>query len=286
MTRSTSRRLVILILVLAVAGLGIYNTVANRRLVTDLSEGRTAALEQLAERQDAYIFLQAEEPEVRARIASNLAAWHDSRAIGLIVDLLPDPDATVRTRLVASLTSAAERYPATLAAAMPKAPPAVAASLIEAATKSNRVAVRVLDDALEASDKDQAAYLLAKRIGMQSTGAMMRVLTNGTEVGIVSAAEVLAGLSLGKDDRAEAAAKLYEKYAASTDQAFRDRLLPSLCKFAPMAALREFRRVATDDTAPSNLRAAAASALVRLNDIPTIETLRNDPDTQVVAALR
>ncbi len=286
MSRSASRWLVLGILLIAVIGLGIYNTIANRRLVTELAAGKPAAFAELAARQDAYIFLQAEDQPTRAKIASNLAGWSDEKAVGLIVKLLPDPDAEVRSNLIRSLAAAAERDPTSIAAELTAATPVIAAALIEAATKDTEVGLRVLKHTLDSNHGNEPGYLLAKRIGTPSKQVMVDIVRGGDGKGILLAADVLSGLDLSPQERALVGAKIYASYTESDDQAYRDGLLPVMAKFAPSEALSEFRQVATDHTAPSDLRVAATQALIALDDDETLDRLRGDADTNVAAILK
>jgi len=286
MSRSASRWLVLGVLLVAVIGLGIYNTVANRRLVTELADGKPAALAELAARQDAYIFLQAEGQPTRAEIASHLGQWSDERAAGLIVKLLPDPDAEVRSNLIRSLAVAAERDPIGIAAELAGAPPVIAAALIEAATEDVGVGLRVLEYSLDSNQDNEAGYLLAKRIGSPSKNAMVDIVRGGDSNGVRLAADVLSGLALSPQERALVGAKIYASYSESDDAAYRDRLLPVMAKFAPSEALTEFRQVAIDHTAPSELRVAATQALIALGDKETLARLRGDSDTNVAAILK
>jgi len=286
MSRSTSRWLVLGILLLAVIGLGIYNTIANRRLVTELASGKPAAFAELAARQDAYIFLQAEDQPTRAVIASKMGAWEREEAVGLMVKLLPDPDAEVRSNLIVSLAAAAKRAPETISAELDGASPVTAAALIEAATSDPDVGLVVLKYSLDSNKENEAAYLLAKRLGVPSKGQMIEIVREGDPDGVPLAADVLSGLELAPADRRFVGSRIYKEFIKSKDEVYRDRLLPIMAKFAPREALKEFRAVATDDTAPSDLRVAATQALVALGDTEYADRLRNDPDTNVAAVLK
>jgi hypothetical protein len=286
MSRSTSRWLVLVILLLAVIGLGIYNTVANRRLVDELAAGKPAAFGELAERQDAYIFLQAEDQPTRAKIASNLGSWNDERSIGLMVKLLPDPDAEVRSNLVESLSAAAKRHPITLSAELSAAPPVTASALIEAAIADPEVGLQVLHYSLESNQENETGYLLAKRLGSVGKDQMIEIVRGGHSEGLPLAAGVLVGLDLTPEQHSFVSSRVYRAFKQSEDATYRDRLLPVMAKFAPADALAAFREVAVDDTAPSELRVAATEALVSLGDREYLDRLRHDPDTNVAAVLK
>lgn len=273
-------------LLLAVIGLGIYNSVANRRLVTELTQGKPSAFEELATRQDAYIFLQAEDQATRAKIADRLGYWNDVSAIGVVVKLLPDPDPNVRSNLIGALTAIARRNPSGVAAEMVDAPPTTVAALIEAATADREVALQVLEDSLRSNLDNEAGYLLAKRIGPPSKAVMIAIVRVGHPTGVRLASEVLAGMPLTNQERSLIGADIYAAYSASKDRVYRDEIMPVMAQFAPREALGEFRRDATDDTAPSDLRVAATRALIALGDTKTLDALRGDPDTNVAALMK
>lgn len=286
MSRSAGRWLVLGLLLAAVIALGIYNTYSNNRLVKGLVDGDPQSFSELASRQDAYIFLQAEEPATRRQIARNLGSWNDERAVGLMVTLLPDPDSSVRSNLVDSLAAAAKREPMQLGLALSAAGPSAVAALIEAATRDPAVSLDVLTYALDTNADNPNPYLLAKRIGSPSKPTMIDTLESGSASAVLLSADVLAGLPLSEIDRKSVGASIFRRYSRAADQAYKDKLLPLMAKFAPSEALVEFRSVATDQTAPSDLRVAATQALITLGDAETLSHLRRDADTNVAAILK
>lgn len=283
MNRAAGRWLTLGVLGAIVIGLGIATSVSDRKLVDGLMQGDPESFETFAERQDAYIFLQSEPAATRATVAGRLGHWSGDSAAKLAVLLIPDPDPAVRAALVESLARIAERKPSAVAAEFGHVGAAESAALVEAAAKDAAVGKRILDEVFEKSPATPNAYLLAKRVGSLSKPALIRSLESKDDAVALAAADALASLALDETHEADVAETLLTKYRGSESQEFKDRLLPILAQFAPEGGRSIFAATAADHTAPSELRAAAAAALVKLGD-PAATRLRSDADTAVALA--
>ena len=178
MSRALGRWIVLGVLGAIVAGLVIFTNLSNKRLVSGLQSGDADALSAFAERQDAYIFLQSESPDVRLRVAKGLAGWKDDAAAKLILKLIPDPDPGVRAALIDSLQAAAARNPTPVAAEFSAGEAAQSAALIEASSRDVEVGLSILKAVLAQNPGSVNGTLLAKRLGSRSEPVLIQLLNH------------------------------------------------------------------------------------------------------------
>jgi HEAT repeat protein len=266
-----------------VIGLGIATSLSNRRLVEGLASGDASSFALLADRQDAYIFLQSEPASTRLRVARALADWDDPAAAKLALTLVPDPDPGVRATLLDSLHNAARRNSRAIATEFSTGGAAESAALVEAASRDPDLGTNILEQVLEEHPVSANGHLLAKRLGPRSEPLLFPLLKHSDPEVRLSAAETIS--SLGLDARAgrRVAGTLLEMYRTAGSVSAKDRLLPLLAVFPQREAAEVFREVAFDYTAPSDLRATATLALTAIGD-PIVARLVTDSDTAVSAA--
>jgi aminopeptidase N len=279
----TIRWIVFSILVCFAAAVSIGSRLQSDRMLRELSSNsvllRTAAYAELSSRSDAASLFQSLPTQVRARIASRLGEWRDSKMVGLALQLYSDPDSEVRSAIIRSIALFCVTNPKAVAREMAGADAARGAALTAAALEHPEAAVQVAESAFaNPASRDLAATLLANlgARGLQVIEDACRSKDRETRTAAVEAAS-----RMNADVPPFVQQTALELYNSSTDKMTQDAILEAMAAYPAPGFAPLFRAALEDESSPSALRIACARALIALQDGRIMAELAQDYDPDV-----